>query len=55
MDHSGRRGNDDVVTRQSDERLHDALFACVTGLPYSRTEGHRVEVLAAWIEDALNR
>jgi hypothetical protein len=39
----------------SAEWAHAALFACVTHLPTSCTEGRSVEVLAAWVEgsDAL--
>jgi hypothetical protein len=34
------------------EWAHAALFACVTRLPSSLTEGKSVEVLAAWLEGA---
>lgn len=41
-----------VVEAGSLEWLHAALYACVTGLSRSCTEGETVEMLAAWIDDA---
>jgi hypothetical protein len=43
--------HDEAVERGSVEWLHAALYACVTGLSRSCTEGETVEVLAAWIDD----
>ena len=43
--------DDWVVEPGSDEWLRTALYACVTQLPGSITEGSTVEVLAAWIDE----
>ena len=42
--------HDEAVEQGSDEWLQAALYACVTGLSHSCTEGSTVEVLAAWID-----
>jgi len=39
------------VEARTDEWLHAALYASVTGLSHSCTLGETVEVLAAWIDD----